>query len=181
MIFRETPLPGAFVIELEPHADPRGFFARSYCRLEFEEHGLATGFVQSNISWNRRAGTLRGLHYQAAPHREAKLVRCTAGALHDVIVDLRADSPARFRWVGVDLSARSRRMLYVPEGFAHGFLTLEPGTEVFYEMTAAYAPAAARGARWDDPRFGIAWPREPAVISERDAGYPDFDAEAFDG
>ena len=174
MKFRETRLTGAFVIELEPHRDERGFFARSFCRREFAEHGLATEFVQSNVSWNERAGTLRGLHYQLAPHGEAKLVRCTAGALYDVIIDFRPHSRTRFSWLGVELSARERNMLYVPEGFAHGFLTLEPETEVFYEMSSFYAPDAARGVRWDDPHFAIEWPREPDVISQRDRSYPDF-------
>jgi dTDP-4-dehydrorhamnose 3,5-epimerase len=176
--FIETELSGAFVIELERHPDERGFFARSFCQNEFGEHGLATAFVQSNVSFNEHGGTLRGMHYQVEPHREAKLVRCTAGALYDVIIDFRSDSPTRFSWVGVELSAENRRMLYVPEGFAHGFVTLEPATEVFYEMSSFHQPDAARGLRWNDPYFAIEWPRPAEVISERDASYSDFDPDA---
>lgn len=179
MEFRETALPGAYVIELEPNPDERGFFARSFCEREFADHGLATRFVQSNVSFNRRALTLRGMHYPLAPHAEVKLVRCTAGALHDVIVDLRPDSPTRLRWLGVELSAANRRALYIPAGFAHGFLTLRDGTEVLYDMGAAYAPAFARGFRWNDPKVGIRWPAEPQVISERDRDYPDLDVRAL--
>ena len=175
MRFRETELAGAFVIELEPHADERGFFARSFCASEFADRGLATRYVQSNLSYNRRAGTLRGMHYQAAPHTEVKRVRCIAGAVYDVIVDLRSDSPTRLAWTGVELSADNRRELYIPEGFAHGFLSLRDDTEVAYEMGASHAPEAARGFRWDDARIAIAWPAEPVVISQRDRSYPDLD------
>ena len=176
MIFRTTPLAGAFVVELDPRVDERGLFARSFCEREFAEHGLATRFPQGNVSWSSRSGTLRGLHWQAAPHAEAKLVRCTAGAVHDVIVDLRRGSPTCLRWFGVELSARNRRALYVPEGFAHGFLTLADESEVSYWMSQSHAPEAARGLRFDDPRLAIAWPARPGVISARDLGYPDFEA-----
>lgn len=169
MIFRETTLKGAFLIDLEPHVDARGFFARSFCRGEFAAHDLATAFVQSNISFNAERGTLRGMHWQAAPHAEAKLVRCTAGSLWDVIVDLRPGSPTRLEWAGFELDSRSRRLLYVPEGFAHGFITLEPATEVFYEMSAPYVADASRGFRWNDPGVGIAWPLPPHRISDQDA------------
>lgn len=174
MIFRETPLAGAFVVDLEPHADERGLFARTFCEREFGAHGLATRFPQANTSWNRRAGTLRGMHWQVAPHAEAKLVRCTSGAVYDVIVDLRRGSPTCLAWFGAELSARNRTALYIPEGFAHGFLTLADETEVSYLMSRSFAPEAARGLRYDDPRLAIAWPSRPSVVSERDLGYPDF-------
>lgn len=162
------------MIEVERLTDERGFFARAWCQREFAEHGLNPRLVQCNISYNPRRGTLRGMHYQAVPHSEAKLVRCTRGAIYDVIVDLRSDSPSYLRHFGVDLTAEGREMLYVPEGVAHGFLTLEDETEVFYQMSEFYAPEAARGVRWNDPAFGIRWPIEVAVISPRDAAYPDF-------
>ena len=174
MIFQPTPLAGAFVIDLEPHADERGFFARSFCEREFAAHGLATRYPQANTSFNRSAGTLRGMHWQAAPHAEAKLVRCTAGAIYDVIVDLRRGSASCLRWFGAELSARNRTALYVPEGFAHGFLTLEAETEVAYLMSESHAPAAARGMRFDDPRVGIVWPSRPAVVSPKDLAYPEL-------
>src|SRR5262245_52591359 len=174
MIFQETPLAGAFVIELEPHADERGFFARTFCEREFAAHGLATRYPQANTSFNRKAGTLRGMHWQAAPHGEAKLVRCTSGAIFDVIVDLRRRSPTRLRWFGAQLDARNRSALYVPQGFAHGFLTLEPDTEVSYLMSESHHPDAARGMRFDEPRIGIAWPARPALVSPRDLAYPDL-------
>ena len=174
MIFTETPLKGAFVIEPEPLADARGFFARTWCQREAEQHGLNPRLVQCSVSFNRRRGTLRGLHYQAAPHEEAKLVRCTAGALHDVIVDLRRDSPTFRGHFAAVLSAKNRRMLYVPEGFAHGFQTLEDGTEIFYQMSEFYSPESARGVRWDDPAFGIVWPDADRIINDRDRAYPDF-------
>lgn len=176
MIFEKTGLAGALVIEPERMADSRGFFARTFCAREFAEHGLTERFVQSSISFNARAATLRGMHLQVAPHREAKLVRCTQGAIWDAIVDLRAGSATRMQWFGVELSADNRRALYVPEGFAHGFITLAPDTEVFYEMNEFFAPQAARGLRWNDPALGIAWPKHPEVIAERDASYPDLDA-----
>jgi dTDP-4-dehydrorhamnose 3,5-epimerase len=174
MIFQETPLKGAFLIEMEKLQDARGFFARSYCWREFSSHGLDPKVVQCNVSYNAAAGTLRGMHYQIAPHEEAKLVRCTAGAIYDVIVDLRAGSPTWGRHFGVTLDAVDRRMLFVPGGFAHGFLTLEADSEVFYQMSEFYAPGSSRGLRWNDPLFAIPWPAEPRVISERDGTYPDY-------
>lgn len=178
MIFTETRLANAFVIDPEPYADERGLFARTFCAREFAEHGLDTTPVQCNVSLNRGRGTMRGMHWQAAPHEEAKLVRCTHGAIHDVIVDLRPDSATFGEHVGVELTAGNRRMLYVPEGFAHGFLTLEDDTEVFYQMSAFYEPDAARGLRYDDPALGIRWPAEVRVVSERDRSWPDWkDAE----
>ena len=174
MIFQPTGLAGAYVIAIERLSDERGFFARSFCAREFEDHGLNPSLAQCNISYNRHAGTLRGMHFQASPFEEAKLVRCTRGAIHDVIIDLRPDSPTFMRHVGVLLTPEERNMLYVPEGFAHGFLTLEDHTEVFYQMSEFYVPGAARGFRWDDPAFAIDWPAPVSVISERDAAYPDF-------
>jgi dTDP-4-dehydrorhamnose 3,5-epimerase len=179
--FLELALPGSFLVHLEPHEDERGFFARAYCEREFAAHGLPTRFPQCNLSRNRSRGTLRGMHYQAAPHREAKLVRCVTGAIHDVIVDLRPQSPTRGRWVGVDLTARGGEALYVPPGFGHGFLTLEDETDVFYQMGEFFVAEAARGFRWNDPAFAISWPFAPAVMSERDRSYPDFDESRFDG
>ena len=174
MIFKETPLKGAFIIEPERLEDQRGFFARSYCQREFETHGLNPRLVQCNASFNKRKGTLRGMHFQIAPHEEARLVRCTMGAIYDVIIDLRSDSTTFKKHVGVILNPENRTMLYIPEGFAHGFLTLEDGTEIFYQMSEFYAPESARGVRWNDPAFGIQWPGEVQVISERDETYPDF-------
>jgi dTDP-4-dehydrorhamnose 3,5-epimerase len=174
MIFTETLIAGAYVIEVERIEDNRGFFARTWCQREFERNGLSPRLVQCSVSFNNRKGTLRGMHYQAAPHAEAKLVRCTAGAIYDVIVDLRPDSRTLCQWFGVELTAESRRALYIPEGLAHGFLTLADETEVFYQMSEFYAPDSARGVRWDDPAFNIRWPAPVAVISPRDAAYPDF-------
>lgn len=174
MIFNETKLPGVFEIHLEPHCDDRGFFARSWCHKEFEAHGLNPKLVQCNVSFNERKGTLRGVHYQAEPRQEAKVVRCTAGAIHDVVIDLRPQSPTFKRWTSAALTAKNRRMLYVPEGCAHGFLTLEDETEVFYQMSEFYYPESARGVRWDDPAFQVRWPRAVEAISERDRTYPDF-------
>lgn len=178
MKFTETRLKGAFLIELEPIADERGFFARSWCQREFEERGLDPALVQCNISFNVRRGTLRGMHYQSAPHAEAKLVRCTRGRIHDVIVDLRAESATYCAWTAYELSAENRKMLFVPAGFAHGFQTLEDDCEVFYQMSAFYHAPSARGVRWDDPAFNIDWPLRDPVVSARDAGYPDFRAAA---
>lgn len=178
MIFHESRLAGAFLIDLELHVDARGFFARSFCAQEFAAHGLATRFVQSNVSFNAERGTLRGMHWQTAPHAEAKLVRCTAGALFDVIVDLRRGSPTRLAWAGYELDARNRRLLYVPEGFAHGFITLEPATEIFYEMSAPFVADASRGFRWDDPAIGIEWPLVPHCISDPDATLAHLTPEA---
>ena len=175
MIFNETKLKGAYIIELEPLEDDRGFFARMFCREEFEKHGLNSLVAQCNISQNRKKGTLRGMHYQVAPHAEAKLVTCLAGSIYDVILDLRADSITYCQWVAVELSARPRRsLIYIPEGFAHGFQTLEDYTEIFYQMSHAHVPEAARGVRWNDPAFAIDWPDGPRTLSERDNNYPDF-------
>jgi dTDP-4-dehydrorhamnose 3,5-epimerase len=174
MIFTETDLKGAFLIDLAPHADRRGFFARSWCQKEFAERGLNPAVVQCNISYNAKKGTLRGMHLQEDPFMEAKLVRCTRGSLFDVIIDLRRGSPTYLRWFGVTLTAKNRWALYVPEGFAHGFLTLEDETEVFYQMSEFYAPECARGYRWNDPVFGIEWPIPVSVIAEKDALLPDF-------
>ena len=174
MIFEETRLGGAFIIDAEPHKDDRGFFARTWCQQEFERHGLNPRLVQCNISFNLKKGTLRGMHYQEAPCEEAKLVRCTMGSICDVIVDLRPDSPTFRKHATVTLSAENRRMLYIPEKFAHGFITLEDNTEVFYQMSEFYSQESARGIRWNDPLFGIRLPLEVAVISERDRDYPDF-------
>ncbi len=174
MIFTETPLKDAYVIELEPIEDERGFFARSWCVREFEEHGLNPNLVQCNVSFNKKKGTLRGMHYQAPPHEEAKMLRCTKGSLYDVIVDLRKDSPTFKQWFSVDLTAENRKQLYIPEGFAHGFQTLEDGTEIFYQMTEFYHPKSAKGIRWNDPAFQIEWPLSDCIISENDSKYPDF-------
>ena len=174
MKYTETAVPGAYVIDLEPVHDERGFFARTWCRDDFAARGLNPQLLQCNLSFNVRGGTLRGMHYQAAPHEEAKLVRCTMGTIYDVIVDLRPDSPSFKRHVAVVLSAANRRMLYVPEGCAHGFQTLEDHSEVFFQMSAAFAPEAARGVRWDDPAFAIDWPPAERIISARDRDYPDF-------
>jgi dTDP-4-dehydrorhamnose 3,5-epimerase len=175
VIFTPTPLEGAFVLDLERRADERGWFARTFAVEELAAHGLETRVVHMNASFNDRAGTLRGMHYQAPPHAECKIVRCTRGAAFDVIVDLRPRSATYRQWFGVELTADSGRALYVPEGFAHGFQTLADGTELLYLMSHHYVPEAARGVRWDDPAFGIDWPdAEARVMSERDAGYPDF-------
>jgi dTDP-4-dehydrorhamnose 3,5-epimerase len=174
VIFLETPLPGAFVLGAESHEDSRGSFTRTFCRREFEEHGLDPQVAQCNLSFNRRRGTLRGMHYQAAPREEVKLVRCVRGAIYDVIIDLRPDSPTYTRHFGIVLSAEERNALYIPRGFAHGFQSLEDGTEVMYQMSEFYSPEHARGVRWDDPAFGIEWPISDPIILERDATYPDF-------
>lgn len=174
MIFAGTVLKDAMLVDIEKHEDERGFFARSWCRREFEARGLSSNLAQCNISFNPHGGTLRGMHFQVKPHEEAKLVRCTRGSLFDAIVDLRPDSPTYKKHLGVVLTADNRRMLYVPEGFAHGFLTLEDATEVFYQISEYYAPASQRGVRWNDPAFAIVWPAEAKLISERDRSYPDF-------
>lgn len=174
MIFIPTQLQGAFIIEPERLEDERGFFARAWCEREADAHGLKVRWVQCNISFNRKKGTLRGMHYQIAPYEEAKLVRCTMGAIYDVIIDLRPMSPTYGNYAAVVLTAQNHKMLFVPEGFAHGFLTLEDDTEVFYQMSQFYAPEYARGVRWDDPAFGIRWPADVLVISDRDRSYPDF-------
>jgi dTDP-4-dehydrorhamnose 3,5-epimerase len=174
MIFRETALKDAFVIEIERREDERGFFARSWCQKEFEAHRLNVRIAQCNISLNNKKGTLRGMHYQTKPFEEAKLVRCTRGSLHDVIVDLRPDSRSYKKHLSVNLTPDNGKMLYVPEGFAHGFLTLEDNTEVHYQISEFYAPDQACGFRWNDPAFAIVWPDEEKIISERDRNYPDF-------
>lgn len=174
MIFRETSLSGAYIIEPEFKEDERGFFARTWCQREFREHGLNTSLVQCNISFNKKKGTLRGMHFQKPPYEEAKLVRCTMGAIYDVIIDLRPDSSTFKKWFATELTAENRKMLYIPEGFAHGFITLTDNTEVFYQMSQFYYPEYAIGVRWNDPSFNIIWPIDVAVISDRDRNYPDF-------
>jgi dTDP-4-dehydrorhamnose 3,5-epimerase len=173
MNFIPTPLGGATVIELAPQQDERGFFARAWCAREFAAHGLNANLAQANLSNNRRAGTLRGLHYQIAPYEEAKLVRCTRGAFYDVIVDVRPSSPTFLEWFGIELTAANRKMLYVPEGFAHGLQTLEDDTDTFYQVSQFYTPHSERGIRWGDPALGIEWPRaERRLISAKDASWP---------
>ncbi len=174
MIFQETKLRGAYIMDPERLEDERGFFARTWCQREFREHGLNPQLVQCNLSYNHKKGTFRGMHYQCAPYEEAKLIRCSRGAIQDVIVDLRPESSTFKEYVAVILSADNRRMLYVPERFAHGFITLEDDTEVFYQMSEFYSAECARGFRWNDPAFAIQLPIEVAVISERDRNYPDF-------
>ena len=175
MRFTELELPGAFLVELDRIEDERGFFARTFCREEFAEHGLETELVQANTAFNRKAGTLRGLHFQAEPHEETKLVRCTRGAVFDVIVDLRPGSATFTGWVGVELTAENDAMLYVPRGFAHGYQTLVDETETSYLMSEHYEPSAASGVRWNDPAFGIDWPEtEERVINDRDRTWPDY-------
>ena len=172
MLFHETKLPGVFEIHLDPHADDRGFFARSWCQKEFEAQGLNPNLAQCNISFNTRKGTLRGIHFQVPPHAEAKVVRCTRGSIYDVVVDLRPFSPTYRHWIAVVLTAANRHMVYVPEGCGHGFLTLEDESEVFYQMSSFYDAESARGVRWDDPAFRITWPEKVEVISQRDGAYP---------
>jgi dTDP-4-dehydrorhamnose 3,5-epimerase len=174
MKFTPTPLAGSFVVEMELFRDDRGFFSYCFDRSQFKLNGLPEEIVQSNVSFNDRAGTLRGMHFQVAPKAQAKLVRCTAGAIYDVIVDLRRESATHLQWFGAELSARNHQGLYIPAGFAHGFETLVDSTEVLYDMFEWYAPDAARGVRYNDPAFGIRWPREVSVISERDRTYADY-------
>ena len=175
MRFIETRLEGAYIIEPEPIEDERGFFARTFCVREFEAHGLNPCVAQCNISFNKKKGTLRGMHYQVAPHAEAKMVRCIRGAMYDVIIDLRPESPTFKEWIAVELTANNRRMLYIPEGFAHGFQTLEDETEVFYQMSEFYHPEAARGVRWDDRVFGIEWSSDGRIVSPRDQSFRDWE------
>ena len=175
MRFVETPIAGAYVVDIEPKGDERGFFARVFCEREFADRGLQTRFVQNNVSLSRHKGTLRGLHYQLDPSREVKLVRCMRGALYDVALDLRSDSPSFGRSFGVELTADNHRSFYVPEGVAHGFQTLQDDTEIGYMVSAFYAPERERGVRFDDPRFAVAWPLAPTVVSDRDRQHPDFD------
>jgi dTDP-4-dehydrorhamnose 3,5-epimerase len=174
VIFTPLSLEGAHLVDIEKREDERGFFARSWCEREFAAQGLNPRLVQCDLSFSARRGTLRGMHYQVQPWEEAKLVRCTAGSIYDVIVDIRPNSRTRGQHFGIVLTPSSYRMLYVPEGFAHGFLTLGDNTEVFYQMSEFYAPEYARGFRWDDPTFGIDWPAEVLVISNNDRNYPDF-------
>ncbi len=175
MIFTETPIAGAFLIDIEPRGDERGFFARAFCREEFSQHGLEGDFVQINNSLSAEKGTLRGLHYQLPPAAEVKVVRALSGALWDVILDLRPGSPSFGRSFGAELNAQNRRMMYVPKGFAHGFLTLADDSEALYLVSAFYAPERERGVRWNDPRFAVEWPFAPVVISEKDRDRADFD------
>lgn len=174
MIFVETKLKDAHIIEIEKLEDTRGFFARSWCRNEFDEHGLVSTVVQANISWNKKRGTLRGMHYQVPPYEEVKLVRCSRGSIYDVIIDLRKGSPTYKQWLGVELTADDYKLLYVPGGFAHGFQTLEDDTETVYQVSQFYTPGAEAGLRWDDPTFNINWPLEVQVISEKDRNWPDY-------
>lgn len=174
MIFTPTDLAGAMIVDLDRKEDERGFFARSWCQDEFTDHGLKHNLVQCNVSFNKVMGTLRGMHYQVAPHEEAKLVRCTAGAIYDVIIDIRPRSKTYLRHLAVELTAENRRALYIPEGFAHGFMTLNDNTEIFYQMSAFYVAEAQRGVRYDDPAFGIRWPLPVAQISDKDRAYPNF-------
>lgn len=177
MIFIETKLKGAFLIEPERLEDERGFFARVWCQHEFEAHGLNSQLVQCSISFNKKKGTLRGMHYQVAPYSEVRLVRCTLGAVYDVIIDLRPHSPTFKHWISTELTVENRRMLYIPEGFAHGFQTLEDFTEVFYQMSEFYHPECARGVRWDDPAFAIEWPLATPTLSKKDRTYRDIAGE----
>ena len=176
MRFHSTPLDGAIIIDLEPASDERGFFARTFCSREFSNHGLVSSFVQSNTAVSSKKATLRGIHYQTHPFEEVKVVRCIAGAIFDVIVDLRPNSSTFAHWYGVKLDVAKRRMIYVPEGFGHGYVTLEDNTEVLYNVSQFYTPAHERIVRWNDPLFAIRWPLEPLVISSKDANQPDFEA-----
>jgi dTDP-4-dehydrorhamnose 3,5-epimerase len=172
--FIETSLKGAFVVEIEPAIDERGLFARTYCKREFAAHGIECRFVQCSISYNRRKHTLRGMHYQDEPVAEDKIVRCTRGAIYDVIVDLRSGSPTRLSWFAAELTQDNRRALFIPKGFAHGFKTLTDDAEIYYQISAFYEPAAARGVRWNDPRLAIDWPPGEPIVSDRDRSYPDL-------
>lgn len=172
MLFHETPLPGAYLIELEKRGDDRGFFARFFCEKEFEKKGLISRFVQVNNSLSVHKGTLRGIHFQVAPHEEVKVVRCIQGSLYDVIVDLRSDSPTYMKWFGAELSQENRRMMYVPQGFGHAFITLEDNTEALYLVSDFYSPECERGLRYDDPALNITWPIKPEIISEKDLKHP---------
>ena len=176
MIFIETQLKGAFVIEPERITDERGFFARTWCQKELASRGLETRVAQCNISYNPQRGTLRGMHFQTAPCEEVKIVRCTRGEIYDVIIDLRPTSSTFKKWFCLTISEEKRNMLYIPKGFAHGFITLSDRVEVFYQMSEFYSPDHARGVRWNDPAFNISWPREVRLICERDNNYPDFEA-----
>ena len=173
MIFTQTSLQDAYIVDIEPRRDERGYFARVWCSREFEAQGLKTDLVQCNVAYNHKKGILRGMHYQQQAHAEVKLVRCTRGAVYDVIVDLRVDSPSYLKWTGVELTEENHRMLYVPEGFAHGYVTLQDDSELFYQVSQFYAPGAEGGVRWDDPAVGIDWPETgELLISEKDRSWP---------
>jgi dTDP-4-dehydrorhamnose 3,5-epimerase len=174
MRFIANELEGSYIIKIEPAMDERGFFARTFCAKEFRKMGLASHFVQCNTAWSKAKGTLRGMHYQIAPHAEVKIVRCTCGAIYDVIIDLRLHSPTYCKWAAVELTPASKMMLYVPDGFAHGYQTLEPFTEVSYWMSNFYNHSAQRSVRWNDPTFGIHWPIHNPILSKKDRSYPDF-------
>ena len=175
MIFTETKLKGACIIDIEKREDERGFFARAWCQKELEAHDLNAQWVQANLAFSQKKGTLRGLHCQIAPYQEAKLMRCIRGAIYDVIVDLRSESPTYMQWLGVELTADNHKMLYVPEGFAHGYQSLADNTEVFYPVSQFYTPGSERGVRWNDPAFGIEWPMtKNMILSEKDKSWPDF-------
>jgi dTDP-4-dehydrorhamnose 3,5-epimerase len=177
MIFVETELKGAYLIELEKIEDHRGFFARTWCQEEFSRHGLNSRLVQCSVSFNKRKGTLRGMHFQIPPYEEAKLVRCTQGAIYDVFIDLRRNSATYKKYVSATLTSDNHRMLYIPEGFAHGFQTLADDTEIFYQMSQAFSAEHARGVRWNDPAFSIVWPEDDRTILDRDQNYPDFNGK----
>ena len=174
MIFSKTAIPDAFLISLNRNEDERGFFARTFCRSEFTEHGLNPSLEQCSISFNKQKGTLRGMHFQKPPYEETKIVRCTMGAMFDVIIDLRPDSPTFKQWLSFELNAENRSMLYIPRGLAHGFLTLEDNTEALYQISDRYVPESAAGVRWNDTAFGIQWPETPRIISVKDQEYKDF-------
>jgi dTDP-4-dehydrorhamnose 3,5-epimerase len=174
MKFSQCQLPGLFVIDIESVSDERGMFARCWCEDEFRQQGLVTQLSQCSLSFNKSKATLRGMHYQKMPNAETKVVRCTRGSIFDVAIDLRPESPSYKKWFGIQLSAENHKMLYIPEGMAHGFITLEPDTEVFYQISVPYAPESACGVRWNDPCFNIKWPMNPTVISAKDSNYPDY-------
>ena len=174
MIFSETKIEGTFIIEPELLIDERGFFARSFCKEEFDKHGLDSSIVQCNISCNRKKGTLRGMHYQIPPHEEAKIVSCTEGAIYDVVLDLRKDSGTYLRWIAVELTDENLKMLYIPKGCAHGFQTLKNQTRVFYQMTNFFHTESSRGVRWNDPVFGIQWPAGRKIISKKDTQFSEY-------
>lgn len=178
MKFTALRVDGCYLVEPEPVVDERGFFARTFCREEFTRHGLNPELMQCSVSFNQRVGTLRGMHYQKPPHAEAKLVRCTAGAVYDVVLDLRPGSSSYLRWEGIELQADNHLAVYIPEGCAHGFVTLVDASEVYYQMSVAYHPEAAAGVRWDDPAFGIEWPLDDIIISERDSNYASWQTQA---
>lgn len=179
MNFSATPIQGAFTIEAEPISDNRGYFARTYCQEEFTKHGLIIPFVQCNLSHNHKRGTIRGMHYQSAPFEEAKVVSCTQGSIYDVIIDMRPSSASYLKWFSVELNETNTKMIYIPEGCAHGFQTLEDGVQVYYQMSSMFEPSASKGIRWNDPFFNIEWPLKCEVISDKDLSYPDFIRKAL--